>query len=430
MNLFVRFLLLAAVWLPCAAAQKNHVFVISLDGFPAFALEDPKLPIPTIRKLAAAGAQARRVTTVNPSVTWPNHTAIATGVDGSQNGVLVNGTITRTGAWPPVKIEPWIDRDKMVHAPTIYDAAYKAGMITAQVDWVAIKNAPTITVEFPEVPSVTGKIEKEMIAAGLIDAASVETFGKTNILRRDQLWTDAGVYLIKRHKPNLLLFHLLSLDSTHHTFGPRTLASLGTMAFLDSCVNRLVEATRAAGILDRTTFILVSDHGFKQVTKQIRAGVMAGDKAHVVPEGGSALVYARDPAELPALRKIFEGAEGISDVVTKERYAEFGFPDPAKDQQMADMVLFAKTGYAYGGGTSGPAITINTSPTGSHGYNSADPDMDSIFIASGRSIKPGVTIDRIANTDVAPTIATLLGIKMPAPIKGKTIDAILTGQTR
>src|SRR5690349_13583792 len=100
------------------AAERRTVIVISLDGFPGFALDDPKLPVPSLRRLAAAGSMARRMTTVNPTVTWPNHTAIVTGVDASRHGLLVNGTLTRTGAWPPVKLEPWIPKEQMVKAQT------------------------------------------------------------------------------------------------------------------------------------------------------------------------------------------------------------------------------------------------------------------------------------------------------------------------
>ena len=115
--------------------------VISLDGFPAYDLDDPKLPIPTLRSLIENGVSAR-MATVNPTVTWPNHTAMVTGVRADEHGLLANGTILRTGAWPPVKVEPMIEKEKMVHVPTVYDAAYKAGLTTAQVDWVAINQAP------------------------------------------------------------------------------------------------------------------------------------------------------------------------------------------------------------------------------------------------------------------------------------------------
>jgi predicted AlkP superfamily pyrophosphatase or phosphodiesterase len=76
------------------------VVVISLDGFPAYALDDPKLPIPTLRALMKNGVSAR-MNTVNPTVTWPNHTAMLTGARSDQNGVFANGTIVRTGGWPP-----------------------------------------------------------------------------------------------------------------------------------------------------------------------------------------------------------------------------------------------------------------------------------------------------------------------------------------
>src|ERR1043166_4415269 len=104
---------------------------------------------------------------------------------------------------------------------------------------------PAITWEFPEVPSPAGAIEREMVGRKLIDPESIEQFGKINIFRRDEIWTDAAVHILREHKPNLLLFHVLSLDSTHHTYGPGSLAALGAMAFLDSCVSRLLEAIRA-----------------------------------------------------------------------------------------------------------------------------------------------------------------------------------------
>src|SRR5207253_5245171 len=135
-------------------------------------------------------------------VTWPNHTAMVTGVGPDQNGLFANGTIVRTGAWPPVKVDPMIDKEKMVHAPTVYDAAVTAGLTSAQVDWVAINRAPTIKWHFNEWASGEGPLEQEMIRKGAIAAADVDNFTKSNILFRDQTWTTAAVHLIREHKPN------------------------------------------------------------------------------------------------------------------------------------------------------------------------------------------------------------------------------------
>src|SRR5882724_211958 len=117
-------LLLSAASSLRAAPRKNRtVIIISLDGFPAYALNDPRLPIPTLRKLAQQGVVAASMKPVNPTVTWPNHTAIVTGVDASEHHVLVNGLLTPPTATTAPKIEMWRDKQDMVHAPTVYDLA-------------------------------------------------------------------------------------------------------------------------------------------------------------------------------------------------------------------------------------------------------------------------------------------------------------------
>src|SRR5947208_1275636 len=158
-------------------AQQRMVVVISLDGFPAFALDDPKLPVPTLRRLIRDGITAR-MTIVNPTVTWPNHTTMVTGVRADEHGLLVNGSLVATGGWPPIKVDPKIDKEQMVHVATVYDAAHEAGLTTAQVDWVAINKAPSITWAFMEWGSPAGPLEQEMIRKGAIATFDVEDFDK------------------------------------------------------------------------------------------------------------------------------------------------------------------------------------------------------------------------------------------------------------
>jgi hypothetical protein len=131
--------LTAAVAVP---AKDRTVIVISLDGFPAYMFQRPDLPAPNLRRLMAEGSYADAMQPVNPVITWPNHTTMVTGVPPSGHRVLVNGEIERTGSWPPVRVNPDADKSHMVHAETLYDIAYKAGLTTAQIDWVAINNGP------------------------------------------------------------------------------------------------------------------------------------------------------------------------------------------------------------------------------------------------------------------------------------------------
>jgi predicted AlkP superfamily pyrophosphatase or phosphodiesterase len=419
----------AAAWLAISLyaqpASQRMVVVISLDGFPAYALDDSKLPIPTLRKLMHDGVSARMLT-VNPTVTWPNHTAMVTGVRADEHGLLANGTIVRTGTQPAVKVEPMIDKEQMVHAPTVYDAAHKAGLTTAQVDWVAINKAPGITWNFNEWATAEGPLEQEMIRKGVVSKDDLDKFTKSNILFRDQTWATAAVHLIREHKPNLLLLHFLSLDSVHHQYGPGALAATSAIAFLDSCVARVVDAVHAAGMDGRTTFLIVSDHGFKKYNKQVRPNIalanagLAG-KVFVLPEGGSAYVYFDEPDLAPKVKSALESVDGVDRIIGPEGFAALGLPQPGKDPQMYQLLLTAKNGYSFTGATGGPVTAEVPQQAGSHGYLNTDPEMDAIFIASGYGVRAsGQKLDRIANVDVASTIAQLLGVPLPTS-KGKPL---------
>ena len=79
----------ASAQLAAVPPKDRMVLVISLDGFPAYDLENPKLPIPTLRQLAAAGSSSKRMQPVNPTVTWPNHTTLVTGLHPVDHGEIV-----------------------------------------------------------------------------------------------------------------------------------------------------------------------------------------------------------------------------------------------------------------------------------------------------------------------------------------------------
>src|SRR5438309_11788163 len=113
--------------------SERFVIVISLDGFSADSFNDTKLPVPALRSLAKTGAVARNMRVVNPSVTWPNHTTLVTGVTPAVHSVLYNGLAVRGGSGEPVRVEPWIDKNELVKAPTVYDLANAAGLTTAEV---------------------------------------------------------------------------------------------------------------------------------------------------------------------------------------------------------------------------------------------------------------------------------------------------------
>jgi predicted AlkP superfamily pyrophosphatase or phosphodiesterase len=422
------------------AKTKEHrtVVVISLDGFPAYAIDDPRLPIPTLRKLAREGVATASMRPVNPTVTWPNHTAIVTGVDASEHHVLFNGLLTRPDGGGRPSVEPWRDKELMVHASTIYDVAYQAGLTTAQVDWVAIYRAKTITWQFPELPDPDSPIERELIADGTVTPEQLRTFEDSSQAWQDQIWTDAAVEILEKHKPNLLLFHLLTLDDTNHEYGPMSAASFTAMALLDSRVKQILDVLERTGLSRNATLIIVSDHGFRTIKHKIHPNVLLPKKgllsegqgqskgdAWVLSEGGTAAVYVTNPnrkVELVAeLRRILSGAEGIDHVYGVEDFPKLGLPVPAVSDQAPDLVLAAAPDYMFSNESEGDFVTPAVG--GTHGYLNTDPKMQAIFIAWGAGVPKGVHLNSISNLDVAPTIAALLGLEMKQA-KGHAIPEI------
>jgi predicted AlkP superfamily pyrophosphatase or phosphodiesterase len=193
----------------------------------------------------------------------------------------------------------------------------------------------------------------------------------------------------------------------------------------------VVKAVEDAGMKDKATFIIATDHGFKKVSKVVypnvvlrKAGMIQVDKelvsacdAYVMAQGGMAFVYVTDPARrsalLPQLRELFSAAEGVDKVIDGTEGPSLGMPTPEQNAGMGDLILFAKAGYAFQEKFDGEeAVVVSTNYLGTHGYPNSDPELDGAFIASGYGIKAGAKVPRIRNVDVAPTVAELLGVKL------------------
>jgi predicted AlkP superfamily pyrophosphatase or phosphodiesterase len=405
------------------------VIVVTIDGFPARALDDPRLPMPTLRALAAQGAQAKGMVPINPTVTWPNHTAIISGVDASEHHVMANGLISFPEDGSAPRVMPWVDKDKLVHARTLYDAAAEKGLTTGQVDWVAVYGAHGIQWQFEERPDADGQIASELVSDGLVTREQVETFGSSNSAWRDQIWTDAAVDILMKHTPDLLLVHLLQTDTLQHQYGTLTPAANAAYAYADRCLSRIVEAVHVAGLTNRTTFFILSDHGFTNSTHSIRPNaLLAGQgllnnvegsyrgSVWAMIEGGSAEVFIRNKSQagslIPQLKQHFLDVPGIEGVYTNEEAGALGIPSTSVTDQAPDLYLTAKEGYAFDDTIKGP--TVGDSPLrGQHGYNNIDSNMQALFIAAGASVRSGIKLGVISNLRVAPTIAKILDLSLP-----------------
>jgi predicted AlkP superfamily pyrophosphatase or phosphodiesterase len=424
-----------------SAAKKGPIVVlITIDGFPARALKDPRLPMPTLQRLIANGVHADAMIPINPTVTWPNHTALITGVNASEHHVMANGLIEFPTPGEAPIIKPWVPRDELVNARTLYDAAAEKGMTTGQVDWVAIYGAKNVRWQFGEKPEWSSPIAQDLAQQGVITQDQVEQF-KGGPAWHDEIWTDAAIDILTHHTPNLLLFHLLQTDTLQHEYGPMTPAAYAAYAYADTCLARLMNAARTAGLLDRITFVIASDHGFGSVKHAIRPNTVLAQRgiltkqegkytgsAWFLAEGGEASLYIRDKALraklVPELKTYFAAMPGVDGAYTSDEAKDIGLPAVGTTDQAPDLYLTAKPDYAFWGGEDGPLTQDVTPLAGSHGYSNNDPEMQALFVASGNHIRVGVDLGTISNLRVAPTIAKLLGVSLPAA-KEQPLDAAL-----
>jgi predicted AlkP superfamily pyrophosphatase or phosphodiesterase len=418
----------------CAApARVEHVILISIDGLPADTLRNPLVHMPTLRRLAAEGATAEGMRCSFPTVTWPNHTTLVTGVQPAKHGVLGNTYLDRaTGKVVPLIPDPLFDKDEIVKAPTIYDLAHAAGLKTAGIIWPATRNAKTLDWTVPDCGTKelwdkygTASWMEELRKDGIwVDQQEPWVKGNGGV-QRDWMYAKATCQVIRVHMPNLVLLHLVEVDHVEHQKGPRTPDAYWAASYEDDRLREIVEAVEAAGLRDRTAIFVVSDHGFFGFTKTVYPGVAlkkAGiENARVVSQGGSAFVYLSGKGE--AAREVLQQLEGVRTVLEPSEYAKWGIITPDKDPRMGDLVIAAKEGYTLSDKAS--EVVIEEKPlAGTHGYLPDDPKLHATLVAWGAGIKPGARLPVIDSVDVAPTIARLLGLKMEN-VDGKVREEIL-----
>ena len=420
------------------AAPDRHVVVICIDGLAAYLIDDPKAPLPTIRRLAREGAivdGGMRVS--NPSVTWPNHTSLVTGVRPEKHGVLANGVFVRGAPGIPVFIDPRRDKSDLVRVPTIYDALHEAGMTTAEVNWPCTRGAKTLDDSFPDVPEAvthsTPRLKAELVKLGLLSEATDKAFGANSTVGRDYIWTETACHIIRQRKPNLLLLHLLNVDSTHHAEGAQSPPGYTANAYADMCVAKVLAALDEAGIRAKTTVLVVADHGFTLTPKAIRpnavfrkegmlslgGGKVTEARVHVISEGGTGLIYCTDPSTSDADRKrvkdLLEEKEGVAEVLEPTQFAKHGLPHPREYSQAPDLVVVTKDGYGVSTTAEGDDFVVGNIEgkvsLGSHGFIATLSKMNAPCILSGAGIRSGVHLKEAENIDIAPTVALILGIK-------------------
>lgn len=427
----------------CASAKKGasrpeRALVISIDGLlPDFYLPETaeKFPAPNLRRLLARGAYADGVVPVYPTVTFPNHASLVTGVHSAKHGVLTNTAFS----WEKGPTQEWYYHAASIQVPTIWDAARQAGKKTAivrwpvsvgaQVDWLVpgiFSSAPgtgagttwglTLKNSDPELI--------ETIQRGLpkgYPARAIEGFAPHDV------WVAGAVpVVLKEFEPDLTFTHLINVDFEEHEKGRDSFEVKKALAVADEQVGRILEAVD----LDETAVFVVGDHGIEDYSTllhfnalfakegwiTLKDGKIEGWRVIAHVTGGQAAIYARD-AKLAskALALLTKHARG------KYRVLDRAELDRLQAVPGAAFAVDPFPGFAAGGAYAGELVEKRTGVAGQHGTHPDRRSMHTGLIVAGPGVKPGKRLGVIELIDVAPTVAAHLGFKMPSA-DGKAID--------
>ena len=417
----------------------KHVIVLSAD---AMVFEDTEIlkKIPPFNMVWDKTARVDRVKSVYPTITYPCHSTMQTGVYPDKHGILYNDYFM-----PGERKIPWIHFRESIKAPTIFDAVKAADptLKTAAVFWPVTGNDKNIDYLVDEYwPQTPDESTLDCYRASGSSEEVIEKIVAPNMHyveghHRQHPYCDDFIAamscaMIREFKPNLLLIHPANIDAYRH--GNGLFNDIVTHGIHETATwfTQMIKACEDAGILDDTDFFLVSDHGQIDITQVVAVNALLAEKgwidvdengnvkswrAFVKSGGTSALVYTNgiSKEEEEELHKQLcdlrdDGVWGIGDVFTKEEAAVYhiggdftfvletnGHTSFSSDWQRPFMKQLGSGDYRYGKATHGHLPHKGPTPT---------------LVAFGPDMKEGAVLANAELVDEAPTFAHCLGIEM------------------
>ena len=438
---------------PQMARLTDHLIVISFDCLSA--LDFPMLEeLPHFRELLENASICRNVETVYPSVTYPCHTSIVTGNYPNRHGVVAN-TLLQPGRESP----DWYWHRRHVKGTTLYDEAKKAGMSTAALLWPVTAKAK-IDYHMPEI--FANRPWHHQIPVSLLNGSvryQLDMHKRFGHLRNglaqpqlDDFVTASVVQTIKTKKPNLMLIHLVDLDAQRHQHGFSSDEAHDAIRRHGARLGKIVGALKESGIYERSTIIALGDHSALDHTKVVKLNVLFKEnglielnkngkvknwKAYCRGNDGSAYIYLKDREDVGTKERVkallhsltVDEKNGVEFVLDGEEAGHRG-----ADEQAAFMIE-ARRGYYFTEHLDDEYIDLITAEdveTGkytraSHGYSPEKEQYKTIFIATGKGIKPNVDIESMKLIDEGPTFAHLLGLNL-GQTEGRVVDGCIEGK--
>ncbi|WP_292080598.1 MULTISPECIES: ectonucleotide pyrophosphatase/phosphodiesterase [Brevundimonas] len=365
------------------AAQTTRpdlVILVSIDGFSPDYLGKGQTPV--LDGLVAGGAFGSMRPSF-PSVTFPNHYTLVTGLHPDHHGVVGNRfTDAQLGAFTMASKESgfWDQGEP------IWVTAEKAGVRTGTMFW------PGSEVEIHGVrPSQWAPFDQGMPGDARVD--------------RLLSWLDLPV----DQRPKLETLYFDIVDTAGHRNGPDAPETRAAAASVDASMARLIEGLKARGLYDRTMLVVVSDHGMAATSpdRVVWIDDIIDPAALKIGYGGAVLTADPAPGREAEVQQKLVGRHPHMECWNKADVPARLFY--GSNPRVAQIVCLVETGWL-----TATRDRPVTRAGGAHGYDNQAPEMAAIFIAHGPGVVAGRRLTDMDSVDVQPFLARMLGIAAPA----------------
>ena len=392
----------AGCW-PTTPSGPAIVVLVSIDGFRWDYLQ--RFAPPTLTRLAAEGVRAEGLVPQFPSMTFPNHYTIVTGLRLAHHGILSNNMETADipGRFSMSNRDVQADPRWWGGEP-IWNTAERQGQIAAAMFWPGSETAigghhATFWREFDD---------------GLPNEARV-----AQVLE----W----LRLPESTRPSFLTLYFSDVDSAGHRHGPESVEVRDAVAAVDRSVASLVAGVGALDVSGRVHYVIVSDHGMAAVTPE--RILMLDDyvdlEAVNVVDWAPVLALSPKNGDVEALYRALHDKHPALKV-----YRNHEIPDVyglAGHSRVQSVVGILDEGWYMGSHRDRERWKAGTRQpiAGAHGYDARLESMRGLFIAAGPRFARGVVVPPFESIHIYSLVCALLGIE-PAPNDGdyRTIGTV------
>lgn len=370
--------------------DKPYVIMISADGFRYDYAE--KYHADHLLALASDGVKAESMIPSFPSVTFPNHYTMVTGLYPSHAGLVINNFYDRT-----------LQRFYSYKGPTVSEGIWYGGTPL----WVLAEKQQMVTASYFWVGS-------EAPIQGILPTYYYKYNSAAPINQRISTVV-SWLKLPADKRPHLITFYLPQVDHEGHKHGPDSKEVENAVHFIDSAVYQLTEAVKTTGL--NVNYIFVSDHGMTTVdtahTMKLPATV---DTSKFIVSGDGLLVelYAKNVNDIPKTYEQLKKEAKDYDVFLRVNMPEHFHYGKSDDwhNRIGDILLIARWPKIFALGKYKP-------DPGQHGYDPAVvKDMHATFYAWGPAFKSHTQVAPFPNVDIYPVVTQILGLNYAEKIDG------------